>query len=1144
MGQVKTFKLLMVAGLISLLSLPVHAGLIGSNQCLADAGGATGCTAKDIGVQSITITKIIDSCTSTSDTATVQINMAIASAQATRYDIGMHIATDGGDAIASGNTCVHEALFPVKAQGIVTTQAEKDSGVGPYFNSDGDACGEASNSNIYQRIIVDSDIPAASTTPMNIVIACSDIDGDGFVDISWAATWQQNAGNVCSSLTDVFAGGPSKCQTGTTDSDEGGNPIPISVSNLGLTISCTPDGGNADPDGDPSTIAIGEVLHCTVVYTNTGNGAADHIEFHGAFPDTKATLSNLQITLGDLGDTQTTTAVDYNWQVGTLGTNNEPLLGNIPAGATATATFDLTSTYDGLTTNEPISVTAYFNNGIDTPTATTVFASTVVTLPVSVAYVEPQVEGNSLNLSFTTASETMNAGFNVYAVNGNRWRKINRKLIPGAIDSLDTLDYNVDLKLPKNGKYTQLGIGGVDVNGVETRSGPFPLDQSSGSRPNLAPIDWTRVREEIKVSKRLNKLNAVAPVSTIESSRRPSFKNAVVDINVTEPGVYEVSHDQLVAAGINLKGIHTSKIALSLHGKPVRRHLNGLNQNWRWTENSSIQFIGSGPTGTDALYLNFNKYQLSFNKELVMRKANSFEADTRQTLRFEENNAYALNIPGNDPFYESWFYAKGSQAPGKFERAFELPSGMPQFGTAEFTAYLGALSEGSHHVVVSLNGKQVAEVNAHGWRDLPIRFDVPLTQLQAGDYTLSFVAYGEGNNLDVFTFDKVEVKFIDESAAESKQATISLHTEVNRKDLEALRKTDLLVISHPLFMAAPLDRYIAQRESDGWRVKLVNVEDIYSAYGYGMATPNVIKEYLAVAAESGVSHVQLVGAATYDYRNFLGKGAVSFIGSIYTHTGEVSHYTPCDACMVMDENDVPQMAIGRWPVRTLEGLDAVVTKTLDWEASTQASAKTALFISDKEDTLTRTNFSRHMQTVSGLFSDNGWSDFDTVSLDDYIIGANGDVSAAVAKAREDIMDSLNSGVSIVSYDGHSSPTTWSFEGLLKMDDIVNIQNEGSPHIALPLACYTTYADGVSVNSMAHQMMAAGNNGAVAMFGAATLSDIGANSASASGVITQLLAGKTLGEAVLNTKVSLGKSYDDIIKNSNLLGDVTLRLEKN
>jgi hypothetical protein len=104
----------------------------------------------------------------------------------------------------------------------------------------------------------------------------------------------------------------------------------------------------------------------------------------------------------------------------------------------------------------------------------------------------------------------------------------------------------------------------------------------------------------------------------------------------------------------------------------------------------------------------------------------------------------------------------------------------------------------------------------------------------------------------------------------------------------------------------------------------------------------------------------------------------------------------------------------------------------------------------------------------------------------------------------ELQDSINSGVSITAYSGHSSLSKWSFKGLLKQDDIVNLTNENKTTIVLPLACYTTYADSPHTKTLAHQFVAGSNGGAVAVYGAATLSQFTDNAVSAKKMISYLL----------------------------------------
>ena len=98
-------------------------------------------------------------------------------------------------------------------------------------------------------------------------------------------------------------------------------------------------------------------------------------------------------------------------------------------------------------------------------------------------------------------------------------------------------------------------------------------------------------------------------------------------------------------------------------------------------------------------------------------------------------------------------------------------------------------------------------------------------------------------------------------------------------------EAEYLVISHPDFIDG-LEPLVEAREAQGLTVNVVDVNDIYAAYSFGVFDPQAIRDYIAyAAAELGTQSVLLVGGDTYDYRNYLGVNSISFIPSLYASTG-------------------------------------------------------------------------------------------------------------------------------------------------------------------------------------------------------------------------------------------------------------------
>src|SRR5689334_16883409 len=112
-----------------------------AQNCVDDITGVTNeCKSEDVSITSIVVKPggLIDGCTSTADTATVDLVVTVTASQPTRYDIGLYIALDGGD--ARTGICSHQFLGPALSPPAMAL--DLTSGNGPYHNLDGDGCGD------------------------------------------------------------------------------------------------------------------------------------------------------------------------------------------------------------------------------------------------------------------------------------------------------------------------------------------------------------------------------------------------------------------------------------------------------------------------------------------------------------------------------------------------------------------------------------------------------------------------------------------------------------------------------------------------------------------------------------------------------------------------------------------------------------------------------------------------------------------------------------------------------------------------------------------------------------------------------------------------------------------------------------------
>ena len=338
---------------------------------------------------------------------------------------------------------------------------------------------------------------------------------------------------------------------------------------------------------------------------------------------------------------------------------------------------------------------------------------------------------------------------------------------------------------------------------------------------------------------------------------------------------------------------------------------------------------------------------------------------------------------------------------------------------------------------------------------------------------------------------------------------------------------DFVIVTHPDFLAG-VQPLVAQRTGEGYRVKVVNVEDVYAQFGFGIFDAEAIHDYLKHAiGKMGARYVLLVGGDTRDYRGYSSQTSVSFIPSLYALTYARLNYAPVDPLYTdVDGDAMPDAAIGRWPVRTTQELAAVVQKTLAYSSQ----GRTALFAADKNDGQSYSAYSDGFaaELPPSWRIERAYLDFDTVTV-----------------AKQKLKDAINRGVGLVTYLGHSNPDRWTFSGLFHVNDVSGLTNTGKPTIAVQYSCWNSYYVIPQMRSLSESLLIAEDRGAAAVFGATGLTGVHSDVALGMEMALRLAAtGKTIGDAEREAKEQLA-AYDnsaDVVLGWTLFGDPTLKIE--
>jgi hypothetical protein len=338
---------------------------------------------------------------------------------------------------------------------------------------------------------------------------------------------------------------------------------------------------------------------------------------------------------------------------------------------------------------------------------------------------------------------------------------------------------------------------------------------------------------------------------------------------------------------------------------------------------------------------------------------------------------------------------------------------------------------------------------------------------------------------------------------------------------------DLVIISHRDFMNS-LEPLKKLRESQGLRVALIDVEDLYDEFSFGNKSPKALKDFLSLAKNKWHKpprFVLFVGDASFDPRNYLGLGEMDYVPTRLIDT--VYMETASDDWFVDFNNDgLPDMAIGRLPVQTKEEAAIVVSKIVGYEKSSKKNE--ALLVADRADNSDDFNFEGASEEVRAL-------------LPTYLTVRKifrGEFSSD-AQAKAELLNGINQGALLVNFIGHGSVESW--RGILTSDDADGLINGLQLPFFVNMTCLNGFFQNPYGETLAEALMKASGGGAIAIWTSSGLTEPDKQAVMNKELI-KLIFGRgptTLGEATAKAKASI--SDQDIRRTWILFGDPTTRL---
>ena len=351
------------------------------------------------------------------------------------------------------------------------------------------------------------------------------------------------------------------------------------------------------------------------------------------------------------------------------------------------------------------------------------------------------------------------------------------------------------------------------------------------------------------------------------------------------------------------------------------------------------------------------------------------------------------------------------------------------------------------------------------------------------------------------------------------------------------------------------------REGQGLRTVVVDVAEIFDEFGYGLPTPQAIKDFLTYAYESwqrpAPSYVLLVGDTTYDYKDNWNLGTVNYMPGYLIHTEHLGETISDDwYVQVSGEDALPDMAIGRLPAAAAAQAADMVAKIVAYETlrNSKSWERSVLLVADNQSAGEEWEsvFETMGEDAAALLPA-GMSAPQRFYLREYQ-----QELLSTADLTADLIHAVDAGGLILHYSGHAGLNIWASEQIIDnrggnyRQDLTGLANSGRFPFVINMSCLAGYFiypySGSGWQSLAEGFMLPADRGAVA-----ALMPTGLTSTSGQHVLSNALYEtvfvedrRVLGDAVLQAKRELlangGEGYADTSATFLFFGDPATRLK--
>lgn len=299
---------------------------------------------------------------------------------------------------------------------------------------------------------------------------------------------------------------------------------------------------------------------------------------------------------------------------------------------------------------------------------------------------------------------------------------------------------------------------------------------------------------------------------------------------------------------------------------------------------------------------------------------------------------------------------------------------------------------------------------------------------------------------------------------------------------------DYVVVYHADFAAAA-ERLASWRAQDtrfgpAPQARAIDIQDIYDEFSGGLLDPTALRNFLAYAEKNwqpAPFYITLMGDGSYDYKNNSRTSRGNWIPPFQDGDSTYDEWY----VRIVGNDELPDMAIGRLPVRTAAAAEQLVDKMISYDRAPEVGPwqSRVLLIADDLSNPDRA------QDVEGYFI----SDSEIMANRHMPIGLDLDKlylaqfpleGRAKPRARDEFIRRFNDGALIVTYLGHGNPDVLAHEQMFRVSrDLGAIDNGRRLPLFYTAASQVGVFDDPVKTSMPEELLNMPNGGVIGMISA-------------------------------------------------------------